>query len=63
MFKPIYKLREWTTNRFVDPEKLSCNPNQNEYLEKNLNNINWYAVSLNPSVIPMLEKNLDKVNW
>ena len=32
-------------------------------MEKNLDKVDWYYLSLNPNAIPILEKNLDNVDW
>ena len=42
---------------------LSSNPNAISFLEKHVNNIDWFALSKNPNAISILEANLDKINW
>jgi hypothetical protein len=32
-------------------------------LEKKINKINWYGLSLNSNAIHILEKNINKINW
>ena len=32
-------------------------------MEKNLDKVRWFSLSVNPNAIPILEKNLDKVCW
>ena len=39
------------------------NPKAIHILEKNLDKVSWWELSLNPAAIHLLEQNLDKVSW
>jgi len=32
-------------------------------LEKNMDKIDWFGLSLNPNAIHLIEKNIDKINY
>jgi hypothetical protein len=46
-----------------DKEEFNLNGVGFSVLYKNLDKINWYALSKNPGAIPLLMQNFDKINW
>lgn len=53
-------------NMFINTNlisRLSANPNAVQWLENNIEVINWFYLSKNPNALHLLTKNPDKINW